>query len=70
MGVWGQESYLPLRITAVGAVCVGLDEFPDGEPVRGFFGEMVSCWLMSCSPCLIRRGNAVIRVWPVVRETP
>src|ERR1700677_5142019 len=39
MGVWGKESHLPLRITAVGAVCVGLDEFPDGKPVRGFFGR-------------------------------
>src|SRR3984957_2960356 len=39
MGVCSKERHLLLRITAVGAVCVGFDEFPDGEPVRGFFGR-------------------------------
>ena len=40
MGIGGKESHLPLRITAVGTVRVGLDEFADREPIGGFFGEI------------------------------
>jgi hypothetical protein len=37
MGVWGEERHLTFRIAAIGAMCVGLDEFPDREAIRGFF---------------------------------
>src|SRR3984957_9855434 len=67
MGVCGKESHLALRVTAVGAMCVGLDEFPDGETVRGFFGrdgdvlahEVGSWfdWLRKCSYPGMARGS-------------
>ena len=38
MGVWREESHLASCIAAIGAVCVRLDEFPNGKAVRGFAG--------------------------------
>src|SRR5260370_21677687 len=37
MGVWSKECHLTVCIAAIGAVRVGLDEFPDREAIRGFF---------------------------------
>jgi hypothetical protein len=37
MGVWSKECHLTFCIAAIGAVRVGLDEFPDREAIRGFF---------------------------------
>jgi hypothetical protein len=38
MGVCREERHLAFRIAAIGAVCVGLDEFPDRETIRRFGG--------------------------------
>ena len=38
MGVRREESHLAFCIATIGAVCVGLDEFPNGKAVRGFAG--------------------------------
>ncbi len=38
-GVFRKESHLTLRIAAIGAVCVGFDEFADSEAIRGFVGR-------------------------------
>jgi len=35
-GIRGKESHLTFRIATIGTVCVGLDEFSDREPIRGF----------------------------------
>src|ERR1700730_3824512 len=59
MGIWGKESHLSLRITAVGAVCVGLDEFTDGETVRGFLrrdGAVLAHELFSLFDSLRKSG--------------
>src|ERR1700739_2410275 len=37
MGVWSKECHLTFGIAAIGAVRVGLDEFPDREAIRGYF---------------------------------
>src|SRR5882757_9002584 len=37
MGVWSKECHLTFCIAAIGAVRVGLDEFPDREAIRDFF---------------------------------
>jgi hypothetical protein len=49
VSVCGKESHLAFRIATIGAVCVGLDELPDSEAIRGFLGEMVTCLLMRVS---------------------
>jgi hypothetical protein len=38
VGVCGKERHLTFRIAAIGAMCVGLDELPDREAIRCFFG--------------------------------
>jgi hypothetical protein len=38
----GKECHLTFRIAAIGAMCVGLDEFPDREAIRCFFGGNAS----------------------------
>jgi hypothetical protein len=47
-----------LAAATIGAMCVGLDELPDSEAIRGFVWERVTCLLMSWSPCSIRSGTA------------
>src|SRR4029077_13011914 len=37
MGICREERHLAFRVATVRAMCVGLDEFSDGEPIRGFF---------------------------------
>jgi hypothetical protein len=37
VGVCGKKRHLAFRIAAIGAVCIGLDEFEDCEPIRSFF---------------------------------
>src|SRR5580704_9126316 len=39
MGVCGKKRHLRFRITTIGAVCVGLDELPDSEAIRGVTGR-------------------------------
>jgi hypothetical protein len=39
MRVCGEKRHLTLRIAPIGAMGVGLDEFPDSEAIRGFFGR-------------------------------
>jgi hypothetical protein len=39
MGVCCKERHLAFRIATVGAVGVGLDEFPDGKAIRRFGGR-------------------------------
>jgi hypothetical protein len=34
--VGGKERHLTLGIPTIGAMCVSLDEFSDGEAIRGF----------------------------------
>src|ERR1700751_1454075 len=58
MSVWGKERHLTFRIPAIGAVCVGLDEFPDGETIRSFLGGDSSVFAHVRSPCSIRLGVA------------
>ena len=36
VGVWGKECHLAFRIAAVGAICVGFDEFSDREAIGSF----------------------------------
>src|SRR5712675_479170 len=36
VGVWGEERQLTLRIAAIGAMRVGLDEFPNRKAIGGF----------------------------------
>jgi hypothetical protein len=36
VGVFGEESHLTFRIATIGAVRVGLNDFPDRETIRGF----------------------------------
>src|ERR1700747_2127541 len=36
MGVWGKESHLTFGIATISAVCIGLNQLADGEPIRGF----------------------------------
>jgi hypothetical protein len=38
MGVRGKESHLTGRVAPVGTMRISLDEFPDGEAIRGFLG--------------------------------
>src|SRR6476661_329673 len=38
VGVCRKERHLTLRIPAIGAMGVGLDQFPDSEPIRRFSG--------------------------------
>ncbi len=38
MRVCGKERHLTFRIATIGAVCVGFDELPDSEAIRGFLG--------------------------------
>ena len=39
VGVCCKESHLTLRIATIGAMGVGLDEFPNREAIRGFVGR-------------------------------
>src|ERR1700752_2316512 len=34
--ICGEKSHLTFRIATISAVCIGLNQFADGEPVRGF----------------------------------
>lgn len=36
MGIHGKESHLPLGIASVCAMCIGVDQLPDCEPVACF----------------------------------
>jgi hypothetical protein len=38
MRVCGKERHLTLRVAPIGAMRVGLDEFPDREAICGFLG--------------------------------
>ena len=54
VGVGGKERHLAFRIATIGAVCVGLDELPDSEAVRGFvggYGNVFAHELVSFSIC-------------------
>jgi hypothetical protein len=71
MSVCGEKRHLTSCVATIGAVRVGLDEFPDGEAVRGFLGgdgnvlahELVS--LIDSFRC----GRKAFES-PAVRETP
>jgi hypothetical protein len=39
MSIWGKERHLTIPIATVGAVCVGLDELPNGKTIRCFVGR-------------------------------
>src|SRR5216684_8166048 len=39
MGVCREERHLTFRIAAIGAVCVLLDELPNGKAIRSFVGR-------------------------------
>src|SRR4029077_16144561 len=39
VGIGGKERHLAFSIATISAVCVGLDELPDSEAVRGFVGR-------------------------------
>ena len=39
MCVCGKECHLTFRIATIGAVCVGFDELPDSEAIRGLIRE-------------------------------
>src|SRR5580692_3918056 len=71
MSVRGEESHLTSRVATIGAVCVGLDELSDREPIRCFFGGNAGL-VMICFPEFDLCGNEkrVTRGWPSVRETP
>src|SRR5580700_12065816 len=36
MRICGEESHLTFRIATISAVCIGLNQFADGKPIRGF----------------------------------
>ena len=38
VGVRGKEKHLTFRIATIGAMCIGLDELPDSEAIRGLVG--------------------------------
>jgi hypothetical protein len=38
VGVGSEQSHLAFRVAAVGTMGIGLDEFTDGKPIRGFLG--------------------------------
>jgi hypothetical protein len=39
MGINGKERHLAFRIPAIGAMGIGLDEFPNGKAIHGFVGR-------------------------------
>jgi hypothetical protein len=74
MGVCGEQSHLAFRIATIGAVGVGLDEFADGEAVRGFLGGNGDVFVHQRSPQASRMArvsrNASIPYRPYSRPTP
>jgi hypothetical protein len=59
-------------LARLGAVCVGFDELPDGEAVRGLIGGDRNILAHEWSPGSIGSDTAaaVIPGWLAVRETP
>src|SRR5580692_3560765 len=53
MRICGEKRHLALRIAPVGAMRIGLDEFPDSEAIRGFFRGDRSVFAHVSSPCSI-----------------
>src|SRR5579862_3849240 len=58
MGVWREESHLAFCIAAIGAVCVGLDELPNGQAIRGFAWRE-GCVLAHDGPPLTRTSRPI-----------
>src|ERR1700756_3800034 len=52
--ICGKKSHLTFRIATISAVCIGLNQFADGEPIRGFAGGDRDVLAHSWSPCSIR----------------
>src|SRR6266853_4454746 len=68
MGVGGEERHLTLRVAAIGAVCVCLDEFANRESVGGFGGRDGVVFHDSRMALVSR--NASIPYLPHSRPTP
>jgi hypothetical protein len=50
VSVGGKERHLAVRVATIGAMRVGLNEFPDRETIRASPAEIVRCWLMTVTP--------------------
>src|SRR3984885_9894346 len=70
MGVRGEQSHLAFRIAAVGAMGVGLDEFADGDTIRGFLGGYADVFAHHASRIARVSRNASMPYRPYSRPTP
>src|ERR1700758_264070 len=67
--ICGEKSHLTFRIATIGTMCIGFNELPDGEAVRGFAGGDRDVFAHSWFPCSIRSLAARLPLLSTVKQS-